>query len=88
MAKQSNAVEKPVTKNAERVLGQRFVKVRQHDKHLIEFRVFVLRPDGKMVRVFGEGIFEAQDLYCLAITLSQMARDSVGFEQDWEGEDA
>jgi hypothetical protein len=88
MAKESDAVEKPATKNAEPVLGQRFVKVRQCDNHLIEFRVFVLRPDGKIVRVFGEGIFEAQDLYCLAITLSQMARDSVGFEQDWEGEDA
>jgi hypothetical protein len=88
MAKQSNAVEKPATKNAGPVLGQRFVKVRQHDNHFFEFRGFVLRPDGKTVRVFGEGVFEKQDLYCLAITLSQMARDSVGFEQDWEGYDA
>jgi hypothetical protein len=92
MANEPNAVEKPATKNAEPVIGQRFVKVRERENHRIEFGVFVSSPDGETVRVFGKGIFEKQDLYCLAITLSKLARDSVDlsfvFDETWEGEDA
>jgi hypothetical protein len=92
MAKETNAVEKPATKNAEPVIGQRFVKLRQREKHRIEFGVFVSRPDGKTVQVFGKGIFEAQDLYCLAIALTKLASDSVDlsfvFDETWEGDDA
>jgi hypothetical protein len=84
MAKESNAGEKPATNNAEPVIGHRFIQVGKHTKsYLIEFKVFLLRPDGKTVRVFGEGVFEEQDLYCLATTLSELARESVSGGWFW-----
>jgi hypothetical protein len=88
--------EKPATKTGERRVGQRFIKIHENDDGTIEFRVFVSRPDGKRsMRVFGSGIFEQQDLCCLATTLGELARNSVcgawawTYETDesWEGAD-
>jgi hypothetical protein len=88
--------DQPATKNGERRVGQRFIKIHENDNGTIEFRVFVSRPDGKgSMRVFGSGIFEEQDLCCLAATLDELARLSVcgawawryESDQSWEGAD-
>jgi hypothetical protein len=95
MTKECNQLEKPATKNLERRLGQRFIKIRYNEDHTVEFRVFVTQPDGKRsVRVFGGGVFEQQDLYEIAITLNEFARDAMPgqawqyeTEEAWEGKD-
>jgi hypothetical protein len=64
---------------------------------IIEFRVFVVQPDGKKVRVLGGGAFEERDVYCVAEELMKLTTDFAcdeaqadGFLQDIEedeGED-
>jgi hypothetical protein len=76
MPKQSNQLDKPAPKNAERGLGQRLIKLRYNeDQTIVEFRMFVWRSGRRAKRVFGGGIFEEQDLYCIAAALSELARD-------------
>ena len=71
----------------------------QYDAYtrVIEFRIFVLRPDGERARALGGGAFEEQDLERVAEKLIKLADDFAvhaaqveGFIQgieDREGED-
>jgi hypothetical protein len=49
----------------------------QYDAYtrVIEFRIFVLRPDGEKARALGGGAFEEQDLAEVAGKLAQMDSD-------------
>ncbi len=42
---------------------------------VIEFKIFVVRPDGKKARVLGGGAFEEQDLDRVAEELVNLAND-------------
>jgi hypothetical protein len=55
-------VQMPATEIAE-PKPTRLVKVRFHEvTRVVEFRIFVSMPDGRVARVLGGGVFEEQDL--------------------------
>jgi hypothetical protein len=54
----------------------RIIKL-QYDEitRVVDFRIFVVQPDGKETRVFGGGAFEEQDLDRIGIKLIELAND-------------
>ena len=79
-------------------LERRIVKTYYEEiTRVIEFRVFVVQPDGKKVRVLGGGAFDEVDVYRVAEELVSLANDfaydeamMVGYFEDIEedeGED-
>ena len=69
MAKQLKQIEQSEREN-------RIVEV-EYDKitRVIEFKIFVVRPDGKKARVLGGGAFEEQDLDRVAENIGELAND-------------
>jgi hypothetical protein len=55
---------------------RRIIKLRYDEiTRVIEFRIFVVRPDGKKARVLGGGAFEEQDLDRVTEELVKLAND-------------
>ena len=56
--------------------GRRIVKTYyEQTTRVIEFKIFVVRPDGKKARVLGGGAFEQQDLDRVAQELVNLANE-------------
>ena len=56
--------------------GRRIVEVEYEEiTRVIEFKIFVVRPDGKKARVLGGGAFEEQDLDRVAQELVNLANE-------------
>ena len=55
---------------------RRIIKIRYDNiTRVIEFRIFVVQPDGIKARVLGGGAFEEQDLDRVAKELTELAND-------------
>jgi hypothetical protein len=70
------------------LMRRRVVKTRYDNiARVIEFKIFVVQPDGKKARVLGGGAFEEQDLERVAAKLSELARDFALSEAEGTGEE-
>jgi hypothetical protein len=60
---------------------RRIVEVEYEETtRVIEFKIFVVRPDGKKTRVLGGGAFEEQDLDRVAQELVNVANEFAYYE--------